>query len=136
MGVARTLSMLASLKWDQHTHILASVEPPSYARKAREPGQLRIVSILQIFTGLPWTDFTVECYSTVWYWRPNESSPHPDVLLYRSLINFLTTASTVKAAAELDSDQVSEPGTRHDQLIPVVTFLAPLASNFEGLKDR
>ena len=22
------------------------------------------------------------------------------------------------------------------QLIPVVTFLAPLASNFEGLKDR
>jgi hypothetical protein len=23
-----------------------------------------------------------------------------------------------------------------DQLIPVVTFLAPLASNFEGLKDR
>ena len=28
------------------------------------------------------------------------------------------------------------PGTRKLNFIPVVTFLAPLASHFEGLKDR
>jgi hypothetical protein len=32
------------------THTLASVEPPSCNRGVGEPGQLRIVSILQIFT--------------------------------------------------------------------------------------
>jgi hypothetical protein len=47
----------------------------------------------------------------------------------------LTTTHTVMVAAGLDLNQALGPGTII-KLIPVVTFLAPLASNFEGLKDR
>lgn len=62
----------------------------------------------------------------------------------------LTATHTATVTAELDRDQEYRAwdllvGTIFYQklhtllqktLIPVVTFLAPLASNFEGLKDR
>ena len=38
------------------THTLPSVEPLSCATAGREPSRLRIVSILQIITGLPQAD--------------------------------------------------------------------------------
>ena len=47
----------------------------------------------------------------------------------------LTTHSTVRAWPDLTALGDAARDYVLD-LIPVVTFLAPLASNFEGLKDR
>ena len=81
--------------------------------------------------------------ASAWYCEPNERSPHPGVLPYKRSQpepRRLNYCQHDGAAAGLD------PAGRRDlglvvlvtvvQSIPVVTFLAPLASNFEGLKDR
>ena len=44
---------------------------------------------------------------TTWYWKPSESSPHPDMLPYRRGANprFLTATNTATVTARLDLNQ-------------------------------
>ena len=74
---------------------------------------------------------------------PDESFPHPGVLPYRQRRSAASTRPRARTMVDGRTRPGGEarPGTSMTkwslfQLIPVVTFLAPLASNFEGLKDR
>ena len=93
----------------------------------REPSQLRIISILRIVTRLPLSRLRLEVLpSTAWYQRPREFPASRSVA--RPCPNTIWTDGQTSLCRK-------ETGTK-ELFIPVVTFLAPLASNFEGLKDR
>ena len=68
--------------------------------------------------------------------RSNKTFPHPGVSPYKSS-RLLNRGEAYTKAAGLDPLELPKRGLGlYVTLIPVVTFLAPLASNFEGLKDR
>jgi hypothetical protein len=130
VGVARTLSGLLP---KEPTNTLASVEPPSPCapRGGRVwPGRLRIVSIRRVLSVRPGKGLLQGVTAAACYRRPRESSPHPGVspAPAQALSSAGGTRRRSRCAAFL--------GLVGLQLIPVVTFLAPLASNSEDLKDR
>ena len=79
----------------------------------------------------------MERYSVFWYRKPDEVSPHPGVSpymhtrVYTNLPQHNGGQVGLDLAAYKAWDMIALV-----QFIPVVTFLAPLASNSEGLKDR
>src|SRR5271167_3481494 len=105
-------------------------------RRTLEPGRLRIASSpLGFLPVCPKQTLRGGVTVRAWYRAPHEVSPHPGVSPYKCSNGTLTSRQRKPSEGRTRLCQEQSLGL-FDVFIPVVTFLAPLASNFEGLKDR